>query len=136
VPSTRNPIRPDLLALVSSGAAIGAAARFEISDLGDVTADLSNAFASVVAACFATGLVLGVGGRSRGTPGADSRLYWSALGLSGGFAGVSLFAIIGAATTRVWAGVAYFLLTPVAAICAFIVGVALVRWTLTVLVRR
>jgi fluoride ion exporter CrcB/FEX len=136
VPSPRKPIRSDLLVLVSVGAAVGSAARFEISDLNSRTADLSNGFATVVVACFATGLVMGVAGRSHGTPGTDSRLYWATLGLSGGFAGVSLFVIVGAATTRVWAGVAYFLLTPVVAIGAFVAGAILARWVRNALVRR
>jgi fluoride ion exporter CrcB/FEX len=136
VPSQRKPIRPDLLLLVSVGAAIGSAARFEISNLHNQSADLSDAFVAVVVACFATGLVLGVGGRSQATPDAESRIYWAALGLSGGFAGVSLYAIVGAVTTRVWAGVAYLLFTPIVAICSFAAGALLARWAQRSLVRR
>jgi hypothetical protein len=39
-------------------------------------------------------------------------------------------------STRVWAGVAYFLLTPVVAICAFITGALLGRWVHRTLVHR
>lgn len=136
MPSDSKTIRPDLLALISLGAAAGSIARYQFSDLQDHNADLSNGFLAVVIACLVTGILLGAGGRSPAVPGADSRLQCAALGLSGGFAGVSLFAVVGASATRVWAGVAYFVLTPAVAICALITGVVFARWTSKLLVPR
>lgn len=106
-------------ALAAFGGAIGSAARYWFWQEGSgVSGELRATFVTSVIGCFVLGLVLGATRTSQ-----PSRAF--AVGLCGGFASFSVYAVMGVAFATRWFAVGFLVVTPVAALGAMGVGALL-----------
>ncbi|WP_328810707.1 CrcB family protein [Rhodococcus sp. NBC_00294] len=107
--------------LVALGGAIGSAGRHAVlSDAVPAAGLRVTVAATLVIGCLALGLVLGATTRSPTNP-----LRVFAIGLCGGFASFSLYAVVGSALSTAWIGVVFLVVTPVVALAAMAAGALL-----------
>lgn len=106
--------------LVALGGAIGSAGRHAVlSDAVPAAGLRVTVAATLVIGCLALGLVLGA------TRSPTNPLRVFAIGLCGGFASFSLYAVVGSALSTAWIGVVFLVVTPVVALAAMAAGALL-----------
>ncbi|GGG28131.1 hypothetical protein GCM10007304_47450 [Rhodococcoides trifolii] len=107
------------IALASLGGAIGSVGRYWFWQEGSgVTGELRATFVTSVVGCFVLGLILGATRTSQ-------PLRAFAVGLCGGFASFSVYAVMGVAFATRWFAVVFLVVTPVAALGAMGLGALL-----------